>query len=255
MGLLITVLRLAIYSGLMGVMMPMISMTVPNCCQFKYLSGPPDMEGNYTLIHPEEVYNDVLPEECRDSCVYTKQGNYEDQFCFEATDPAHSPSFSQCQVGPTPPTTAGLYTTSSPAKQSSVSMMTTTSTGQIPVEITTTPSGQSPVEITTTTPSGQNPIEMTTTTPSGQNPVEITTTPSGQSPVEITTTTPSGQSPVEISTTTPTGQSPVEIISTTPLVLTKETTHSPFSVPASPKPTGEEEVLLVTPSFQKRTTT
>eukprot|EP00092_Neocalanus_flemingeri_P031845 GFUD01034592.1.p1 GENE.GFUD01034592.1~~GFUD01034592.1.p1 ORF type:complete len:269 (-),score=34.00 GFUD01034592.1:92-823(-) len=243
MGLLITVLRLSIYSGLMGVMMPMISMTVPNCCHFKYLSGPPDMEGNYTLIHPEEVYNDVLPEECRDSCVYTKQGNYEDQFCFEATDPAHSPSFSQCQAGPSPPTTAGLYTTSSPAKQSSVPMMTTTSTGQIPVEITTTPSGQSPVEITTTTPSGQSPVEITTTTPSGQ------------SPVEMTTTTPSGQSPVEISTTTPTGQSPVEIISTTPSVITKETTHSPFSVPASPKPTGEEEVLLVTPSFQKRTTT
>eukprot|EP00092_Neocalanus_flemingeri_P000345 GFUD01000367.1.p1 GENE.GFUD01000367.1~~GFUD01000367.1.p1 ORF type:complete len:247 (-),score=36.82 GFUD01000367.1:94-765(-) len=223
MGLLITVLRLAIYSGLMGVMMPMISMTVPNCCSFKYLSGPPDMEGNYTLIHPEEVYNDVLPEECRDSCVYTKQGNYEDQFCFEATDPAYSPSFSQCQAGPSPPTTAGLYTTSSPAKQSSVSLMTTTSTGQIPVEITTT-------------------------------------TPSGQSPVEISTTTPSGQSPVEISTTTPSGQSPVEIISTTPSVITKETpfeftTHSPFSVPASPKPTGEEEVLLVTPSFRKRTTT
>eukprot|EP00090_Calanus_glacialis_P008789 TRINITY_DN1712_c0_g1_i1.p1 TRINITY_DN1712_c0_g1~~TRINITY_DN1712_c0_g1_i1.p1 ORF type:complete len:250 (-),score=61.43 TRINITY_DN1712_c0_g1_i1:163-828(-) len=211
-----------------------ISTIDPRCCALKFVSSDePELNGTYRLIPENEVYNDDLPEECSYSCVYTKDGNPDDQFCFQETDPSTSDTFSQCQAGT--PSTVPVHTTSSPG-QSPVSMTTTTTPGQSPVPMITTTSspGQSPVSMTTTTP-GQSPVPMTTPT-TGQSPVPMTTPTPGQSPI-VMTTHPS----VSMTSPEPTGEETVRL------------TRASASTVSMPTPTGEEEVRL-NPKSRRSTT-
>merc|ERR1712106_283096 len=152
-----TIMRLAIYCSLAGVLFAFhgsstvaingFSTVDKRCCAFKHVSsGVSDYEGSYRLIPDDEVYVDDLPAECSYSCVYMKEGNPDDQFCFQQTDPSDSDTFSQCQAGPTGPSvTSPLLTTSAPAN----SPGSTQTTGQSPVPMTTSTTGQSPVPMTT----------------------------------------------------------------------------------------------------------
>merc|ERR1719153_1224442 len=282
-------LRLSLFFGLGGVIlgttMSGVSTRDRRGCPYKTVSsGTPDYEGTYRLIPDEQIYVDDLPEECSYSCVYMKDGNTEDQFCFHATDPSTSDTFSQCEAAPTGlPSTSPLLTTPSPSQ--SPGSVSTQSKGQSPVflpTMTTSP-GQSPVAMSTTT-SGKSPVPMSTT---GKPSVTMTSATTGQSPVPISTTTPgepsvtmtsatTGQSPVPMSTTgkpsvtmtsATTGQSPVSMTTSAPAVslftpvATREeeptTTRRPtMSVSASMTPiipTGEEEVQL-RPRIRRSTT-
>merc|ERR1712106_1017610 len=161
-----TIMRLAIYCSLAGVMFAIngLSTVDKRCCAFKHVSsGVSDYEGSYRLIPDDEVYVDDLPAECSYSCVYMKEGNPDDQFCFQQTDQSDSDTFSQCQAGPTRPSvTSPLLTTSAPAH----SPGSTQTTGQSPVPMTTSTTGQSPVPMTTpsatVSPFSMPPTFMTT---------------------------------------------------------------------------------------------
>merc|ERR1712179_157373 len=219
-------LRLSLFFGLGGVIlgttMSGISTRDRRCCPYKTVSsGTPEYEGTYRLIPGEQIYVDDLPEECSYSCVYMKDGNPEDQFCFHATDPSTSDTFSQCEAAPTGlPSTSPLLTSPSPSQ--SPGSVSTQSKGQSPVSLSTmtTLPGQSPVAMSTTT-SGQSPVQMSTTIEplvvwTSLSPGSVSTQSKGQSPVSLPTmTTSPGQSPVAMSTTT-TGQSPVPMSTTTP---------------------------------------
>merc|ERR1712179_788599 len=262
-------LRLSLFFGLGGVIlgttMSGISTRDRRCCPYKTVSsGTPEYEGTYRLIPDEQIYVDDLPEECSYSCVYMKDGNPEDQFCFHATDPSTSDTFSQCEAAPTGlPSTSPLLTSPSPSQ--SPGSVSTQSKGQSPVSLSTmtTLPGQSPVAMSTTT-SGQSPGPMSTTTP-GEPSVTMTSATIGQSPVPISTTTPGEPSVTMTSATT--GQSPVSMTTSAPAVslftpvATREeeptTTRRPtMSVSASMTPiipTGEEEVQL-RPRIRRSTT-
>merc|ERR1712179_170322 len=262
-------LRLSLFFGLGGVIlgttMSGISTRDRRCCPYKTVSsGTPEYEGTYRLIPDEQIYVDDLPEECSYSCVYMKDGNPEDQFCFHATDPSTSDTFSQCEAAPTGlPSTSPLLTSPSPSQ--SPGSVSTQSKGQSPVSLSTmtTLPGQSPVAMSTTT-SGQSPGPMSTTTP-GEPSVTMTSATTGQSPVPISTTTPGEPSVTMTSATT--GQSPVSMTTSAPAVslftpvATREeeptTTRRPtMSVSASMTPiipTGEEEVQL-RPRIRRSTT-
>merc|ERR1711909_152649 len=219
-------LRLSLFFVLGGVIlgttMSGISTRDRRCCPYKTVSsGTPGYEGTYRLIPDEQIYVDDLPEECSYSCVYMKDGNTEDQFCFHATDPSTSDTFSQCEAAPTGlPSTSPLLTTPSPSQ--SPGSVSTQSKGQSPVSLPTmtTSPGQSPVAMSTTT-SGKSPVQMSTTIEplvvwTSLSPGSVSTQSKGQSPVSLPTmTTSPGQSPVAMSTTT-TGQSPVPMSTTTP---------------------------------------
>merc|ERR1711909_239529 len=239
-------LRLSLFFVLGGVIlgttMSGISTRDRRCCPYKTVSsGTPGYEGTYRLIPDEQIYVDDLPEECSYSCVYMKDGNPEDQFCFHATDPSTSDTFSQCEAAPTGlPSTSPLLTTPSPSQ--SPGSVSTQSKGQSPVSLPTmtTSPGQSPVAMSTTT-TGQSPVPMSTTTPREPS-VTMTSATTGQSPVSMTTSAPA------VSLFTP--------------VATREeeptTTRRPtMSVSASMRPiipTGEEEVQL-RPRIRRSTTT
>merc|ERR1711909_85965 len=260
-------LRLSLFFGLGGVIlgttMSGISTRDRRCCPYKTVSsGTPEYEGTYRLIPDEQIYVDDLPEECSYSCVYMKDGNTEDQFCFHATDPSTSDTFSQCEAAPTGlPSTSPLLTSPSPSQ--SPGSVSTQSKGQSPVSLSTmtTLPGQSPVAMSTTT-SGQSPGPMSTTTP-GEPSVTMTSATTGQSPVPISTT---GKPSVTMTSAT-TGQSPVSMTTSAPAVslftpvATREeeptTTRRPtMSVSASMTPiipTGEEEVQL-RPRIRRSTT-
>merc|ERR1711909_208692 len=239
-------LRLSLFFGLGGVIlgttMSGISTRDRRCCPYKTVSsGTPEYEGTYRLIPDEQIYVDDLPEECSYSCVYMKDGNPEDQFCFHATDPSTSDTFSQCEAAPTGlPSTSALLTSPSPS--------------QSPGSVSTQSKGQSPVSLPTmTTSPGQSPVAMSTTT-SGKSPVQMSTTTPGEPSVTMTSAT-TGQSPVPMSTTAP------AVSLFTPVATREEeptTTRRPtMSVSASMRPiipTGEEEVQL-RPRIRRSTTT
>merc|ERR1712179_145195 len=261
-------LRLSLFFVLGGVIlgttMSGVSTRDRRCCPYKTVSsGTPGYEGTYRLIPDEQIYVDDLPEECSYSCVYMKDGNTEDQFCFHATDPSTSDTFSQCEAAPTGlPSTSPLLTTPSPSQ--SPGSVSTQSKGQSPVSLPTmtTSPGQSPVAMSTTT-SGKSPVQMSTTTPREPS-ITMTTATTGQSPVPISTT---GKPSVTMTSAT-TGQSPVSMTTSAPAVslftpvATREeeptTTRRPtMSVSASMTPiipTGEEEVQL-RPRIRRSTTT
>merc|ERR1711909_232279 len=260
-------LRLSLFFVLGGVIlgttMSGISTRDRRCCPYKTVSsGTPEYEGTYRLIPDEQIYVDDLPEECSYSCVYMKDGNTEDQFCFHATDPSTSDTFSQCEAAPTGlPSTSPLLTSPSPSQ--SPGSVSTQSKGQSPVSLPTmtTSPGQSPVAMSTTT-SGQSPVPMSTTTPREPS-ITMTTATTGQSPVPMSTT---GKPSVTMTSAT-TGQSPVSMTTSAPAVslftpvATREeeptTTRRPtMSVSASMTPiipTGEEEVQL-RPRIRRSTT-
>jgi len=254
-----TIMRLAIYCSLAGVMFAIngLSTVDKRCCAFKHVSSEvADYEGSYRLIPDDEIYVDDLPAECSYSCVYMKEGNPDDQFCFHQTDPSDSDTFSQCQAGPTGPSvTSPLLTTSSPAH----SPGSTQTTRQSPVPMTTSSTvqsstwwggfGQSSVSITTST-TGQSPVPMTTST-TGQSPVPMTTSTTGQSPVPLTTLT-TGQSPVPM-TTPSTTLPPFSMPPTFMTTQEEEVTLSKVSRPPTLEPTGEEEVRLF-PKIRRSTT-
>merc|ERR1712179_556870 len=219
-------LRLSLFFGLGGVIlgttMSGISTRDRRCCPYKTVSsGTPGYEGTYRLIPDEQIYVDDLPEECSYSCVYMKDGNTEDQFCFHATDPSTSDTFSQCEAAPTGlPSTSPLLTTPSPG-QSPVAMSTTTS-GKSPVQMSTTIeplvvwTSLSPGSVSTQS-KGQSPVSLPTmTTSPGRSPVAMSTTTTGQSPVPMSTTTP--REPSITMTTATTGQSPVSMTTSAPAV-------------------------------------
>merc|ERR1712013_451695 len=226
-------LRLFLYCWLGGVILGTtisgISTRDKRCCPYKTVSsGTLDYEGTYRLIPDDQIYVDDLPEECSYSCVYMKDGNPEDQFCFHATDPSTSDTFSQCEAAPTGLlSTSPLFTTPSPSKS--------------PGPVTTTTRGQSPVSMLTTTP-GKSPVVMSTTTP-------------GQSPVSMTTM------PTRITSVITMGPTPPPEFSLLPPIFTREeestTTRRPtMSVSGSWQPTfhtGEEEVQL-RPRIRRSTT-
>merc|ERR1712179_335196 len=280
-------LRLSLFFVLGGVIlgttMSGVSTRDRRCCPYKTVSsGTPGYEGTYRLIPDEQIYVDDLPEECSYSCVYMKDGNTEDQFCFHATDPSTSDTFSQCEAAPTGlPSTSPLLTTPSPSQ--SPGSVSTQSKGLSPVAMSTTTSGKSPVQMSTTIEplvvwtslspgsvstqsKGQSPVSLPTmTTSPGQSPVAVNTTTTGQSPVPMSTTTP--REPSITMTTATTGQSPVPMTTSAPAVslftpvATREeeptTTRRPtMSVSASMTPiipTGEEEVQL-RPRIRRSTT-
>merc|ERR1719477_239586 len=194
-------LRLFLYCWLAGVILGLLddgfSLDSNWDSPYKTVSsGTLDYEGTYRLIPDDQIYVDDLPEECSYSCVYMKDGNPEDQFCFHATDPSTSDTFSQCEAAPTGlPSTSPLFTTPSPSK--SPGPVTTTTRGQTPVSMLTTTPGKSPVVMSTTT-SGQSPLVMSTTTP-GQSPVPMSSVTSVEPSVTVTSAT-TGQSPVSMTT-------------------------------------------------------
>merc|ERR1712013_651189 len=229
-------LRLFLYCWLGGVILGTtisgISTRDKRCCPYKTVSsGTLDYEGTYRLIPDDQIYVDDLPEECSYSCVYMKDGNPEDQFCFHATDPSTSDTFSQCEAAPTGLlSTSPLFTTPSPSKS--------------PGPVTTTTRGQSPVSMLTTTP-GKSPVVMSTTTP-GQSKLVMSTTTPGQSPVSMSSVTSVEPSVITM------GPTPPPEFSLLPPIFTREeestTTRRPtMSVSGSWQPTfhtGEEEVQL-----------
>merc|ERR1712013_562994 len=238
-------LRLFLYCWLGGVILGTtisgISTRDKRCCPYKTVSsGTLDYEGTYRLIPDDQIYVDDLPEECSYSCVYMKDGNPEDQFCFHATDPSTSDTFSQCEAAPTGlPSTSPLFTTPSPSKS--------------PGPVTTTTRGQTPVSMLTTTP-GKSPVVMSTTTP-GQSPVPMSSATTGQSPVSMTTMPTRITSVITMGPTTPPAFSLL-----TPIFTREEestTTRRPtMSVSGSWQPTfhtGEEEVQL-RPRIRRSTT-
>merc|ERR1712106_1011204 len=230
-----TIMRLAIYCSLAGVMFAIngLSTVDKRCCAFKHVSsGVSDYEGSYRLIPDDEVYVDDLPTECSYSCVYMKEGNPDDQFCFQQMDPNNSTAFSQCQAGPTGPSvTSPLLTTAAPA----FSPGSTQTTGQSPVPMTTSTPDQSSTWWGGFEPSS---VQMTTST-TGQSPVPMTTSTTGQSPVPMTTP----------STTVP----PFSIPPTFMTTQEEEVTLSKVSRPSTLEPTGEEEVKLF-PKLRRSTT-
>merc|ERR1711942_123319 len=262
-------LRLFLYCGLGGVILGTtisgISTRDKRCCPYKTVaSGTLEYEGTYRLIPDDQIYVDDLPEECSYSCVYMKDGNSEDQFCFHATDPSTSDTFSQCEAAPTGlPSTSPLFTTPSPSQ--SPRPVTTTTRGQSPVVMSTTTPGLSPLVMSTTTP-GQSPLVMSTTTP-GQSPVTMSSVTSVEPSVTMTSAT-TGQSPVSMTTMPTRITSVITMGPTTPPafslftpIFTREeestTTRRPtMSVSGSWQPTfptGEEEVQL-RPRIRRSTT-
>merc|ERR1712013_687015 len=240
-------LRLFLYCWLGGVILGTtisgISTRDKRCCPYKTVSsGTLDYEGTYRLIPDDQIYVDDLPEECSYSCVYMKDGNPEDQFCFHATDPSTSDTFSQCEAAPTGlPSTSPLFTTPSPSK--SPGPVTTTTRGQTPVSMLTTTPGQSKLVMSTTTP-GQSPVSMSSVT-SVEPSVTMTSATTGQSPVSMTTMPTRITSVITMGPTTP----PFSLL--TPIFTREEestTTRRPtMSVSGSWQPTfhtGEEEVQL-----------
>merc|ERR1712106_157168 len=223
-----TIMRLAIYCSLAGVLFAFhgsstvaingFSTVDKRCCAFKHVtSGESDYEGSYRLIPDDDIYVNELPAECSYSCVYMKEGNPDDQFCFQQMDPSNSPAFSQCQAGPS--MTSPLLTTSAPA-HSPGSTQTT---------------GQSPIPMTTSTP------VQSSTWWGGFEPssVQMTTLTTGQSPVPMTTP----------STTVPPFSMPPTFMTT----QEEEVTLSKVSRPSTLEPTGEEEVKLF-PKIRRSTT-
>merc|ERR1712106_889745 len=259
-----TIMRLAIYCSLAGVLFAFhgsstvaingFSTVDKRCCAFKHVtSGESDYEGSYRLIPDDDIYVNELPAECSYSCVYMKEGNQDDQFCFQQMDPSNSPAFSQCQAGPS--MTSPLLTTPAPAFSPGL----TQTTGQSPIPMTTSTPVQSStwwggfepssVQMTTST-TGQSPVPMTTST-TGQSPVPMTTSTTEQSPVPLTTLT-TGQSPVPMTTPSTT----VPPFSMPPTFMTtqeEEVTLSKVSRPSTLEPTGEEEVRLF-PKIRRSTT-
>merc|ERR1712013_684026 len=226
-------LRLFLYCWLGGVILGTtisgISTRDKRCCPYKTVSsGTLDYEGTYRLIPDDQIYVDDLPEECSYSCVYMKDGNPEDQFCFHATDPSTSDTFSQCEAAPTGlPSTSPLFTTPSPSK--------------------------SPGPVLTTTP-GKSPVVMSTTTP-GQSPVPMSSVTSVEPSVSMTTMPTRITSVITMGPTTPPAFSLL-----TPIFTREEestTTRRPtMSVSGSWQPTfhtGEEEVQL-RPRIRRSTT-
>merc|ERR1711909_161930 len=238
-------LRLSLFFGLGGVIlgttMSGISTRDRRCCPYKTVSsGTPEYEGTYRLIPDEQIYVDDLPEECSYSCVYMKDGNPEDQFCFHATDPSTSDTFSQCEAAPTGlPSTSPLLTSPSPSQ--SPGSVSTQSKGQSPVSLSTmtTLPGQSPVAMSTTT-SGQSPGPMSTTTP-GEPSVTMTSATTGQSPVSMTTSAPA------VSLFTPVATREEEPTTTRRPTMSVSASMTPII------PTGEEEVQL-RPRIRRSTT-
>merc|ERR1712106_1287178 len=249
-----TIMRLAIYCSLAGVVFAFhgsstlaingFSTVDKRCCAFKHVTsgafetpaGEDDYGGNYRLIPDDEIYVEDLPAECSYSCVYMKEGNLDDQFCFQQTDPNDSDNtFSQCQAGPTGlSVTTPLLTTSAPS-HSPGSTQTTSTTDQS----STWWGGFEPSSVSmTTSTTGQSPVPMTTST-NGQSPVPITTSTTGQSPVPMTTP----------STTLPPFSMPLTFITT----QEEEVTLSKVSRPSTLEPTGEEEVRLF-PKIRRSTT-
>merc|ERR1719477_556027 len=250
-------LRLFLYCWLAGVILGTtisgISTRDKRCCPYKTVSsGTLDYEGTYRLIPDDQIYVDDLPEECSYSCVYMKDGNPEDQFCFHATDPSTSDTFSQCEAAPTGlPSTSPLFTTPSPSK--SPGPVTTTTRGQSPVSMLTTTPGKSPVVMSTTTP-GQSPVPMSSVT-SVEPSVTMTSATTGQSPVSMTTMPTRITSVITMGPTTPPASSLF-----TPIFTREEesttTRRSTMSVSGSWQPTfhtGEEEVQL-RPRIRRSTT-
>merc|ERR1712179_642959 len=205
-------LRLSLFFVLGGVIlgttMSGVSTRDRRCCPYKTVSsGTPGYEGTYRLIPDEQIYVDDLPEECSYSCVYMKDGNTEDQFCFHATDPSTSDTFSQCEAAPTGlPSTSPLLTTPSPS--------------QSPGSVSTQSKGQSPVSL------------PTMTTSPGQSPVAMSTTTTGQSPVSMTTSAPA------VSLFTPVATREEEPTTTRRPTMSVSASMTPII------PTGEEEIQL-----------
>merc|ERR1711942_299844 len=250
-------LRLFLYCGLGGVILGTtisgISTRDKRCCPYKTVSsGTLEYEGTYRLIPDDQIYVDDLPEECSYSCVYMKDGNPEDQFCFHATDPSTSDTFSQCEAAPTGlPSTSPLFTTPSPSQ--SPRPVTTTTRGQSPVSMLTTTPGQSSVVMSTTTP-GLSPVPMSSVT-SVEPSVKMASATTGQSPVSMTTMPTRITSVITMGPTTPPAFSLF-----TPIFTREEestTTRRPtMSVSGSWQPTfptGEEEVQL-RPRIRRSTT-
>merc|ERR1712142_315994 len=159
MGLHYNLFRIFLFCGFSGFIfsatMSGVSTVDKRCCPYKSVSsGTPEYQGTYRLIPDDQVYVDDLPEECSYSCVYIKDGNQEDQFCFQATDPSTSDTFSQCEATPTGlPSTSPLLTTPGPVSSAT--------------------RGQSPVSMSTTATTVQSPVPMSTTATTGQSPVPM----------------------------------------------------------------------------------
>merc|ERR1712142_1242440 len=256
MGLHYNLFRIFLFCGFGGFIfsatMSGVSTVDKRCCPYKSVSsGTPEYQGTYRLIPDDQVYVDDLPDECSYSCVYIKDGNHDGQFCFQATDPSTSDTFSQCEAIPTDPlSTSSLLKTSGPVSSkstqqspvsmsttltvvtstmggSSVPISTTATTKRSPVSIITTTTGQSSALRSTIATSGQSPAPMSTTATMGQSPIPMSTTPSGQSPIPMSTTPTTGQSPLPMSTktakqssTTP-KQSPVSMTTISTLKTTE----------------------------------
>ena len=92
----------------------------PDCCQWKNVSGnflfsikclqnlnnnflgDPVYAGIYKLVNRfDGQWENSLknyPESCReDYCIYIKDGNPDNHYCFTPVDPSNSPSFSVCE--------------------------------------------------------------------------------------------------------------------------------------------------------------
>merc|ERR1711872_177476 len=101
-GFLLSILLISLFSGLIPVDAIIDVNTVDlKCCPYKTVSsGNSEYAGSYRLIPDDQVYNKNLPEECSYSCVYVKDGNHNDQFCFRPGDPNTEDSFSLCEAEP-----------------------------------------------------------------------------------------------------------------------------------------------------------
>merc|ERR1711911_57921 len=74
-----------------------------DCCQKKVVTAPADHAGTYTFLRKFDGDKDS---NCFDSCIYSKEGEAGEEYCFKAVDTDPATIDDQCDATPGPTSAA-----------------------------------------------------------------------------------------------------------------------------------------------------